>query len=281
MWSGKDLDKFASQRDGDLHTKIKRPKKATKAKKSISEDAVSEMPSPEGVIASPQNSELDASEFNSPSSQLEHESLQDEEYSTYKNAAKSLAFSPRHPHADLKGRVKYFKTMSVKEKYRRCSKIVDVLVEKEGANVFREEVPREIYPDYYRQIKKPMYVDLIIEKLRNKQYKHMPMGFAGDMRLVWRNCMAYNNEGSPIHELAKSHSIIFERLFEQWVVGGTSKPPAVDELDDDCCQICKKDPPEQASKLLLCDSKSLLCCISPGANHTAGKITQGLLILTQ
>ena len=85
----------------------------------------------------------------------------------------------------------------------------------------------------------------------------MPMGFAGDMRLVWRNCMLYNNESSKIHKIAKSHSAHFERLFEQWVVGGYKEPLPLDKLNDDACQICKQDPPEAANKLLLCDSKQL------------------------
>lgn len=243
------MEKFAAQRAGNKGTS--KHAKKPKAKKMLPIEISDEL-LPQAISPSPQNSEF-GDDLNSPSEESAAESLQSEAAVSASSAGNKESPRMRHPHADLKGRVKYFKTMPVDEQYKRCSKIVDVLVEKEGANVFREEVPREIYPDYYRQIKKPMYVDLIIEKLRNKMYKHMPMGFAGDMRLVWRNCMAYNNEDSNIHQIAKSHSAIFERLFEEWVVGGLHEPAPLGELNDDECQVCKKDPPEHASKLLLCD----------------------------
>ena len=46
----------------------------------------------------------------------------------------------------------------------------------------------------------------------NGEYKDI-YEFAYDMRLVWRNCCTFNQEGSEIYDLGKKLSAVFEERF--------------------------------------------------------------------
>jgi hypothetical protein len=67
--------------------------------------------------------------------------------------------------------------------------------------------------DYPEIIKRPMDLGLVKKKIDNAEYKHVQEA-AEDIRLVWRNCMTYNMDGSDFHRLAKRLSKMFEEKYK-------------------------------------------------------------------
>jgi hypothetical protein len=66
--------------------------------------------------------------------------------------------------------------------------------------------------DYPQLIKKPMDLGKIKRKLEKEEYKSI-YDAAEDTRLVWKNCMQYNADGSDFYKLAQSLSKKFEDKF--------------------------------------------------------------------
>ena len=56
--------------------------------------------------------------------------------------------------------------------------------------------------DYPQVIKKPMDLGLVKKKLKENKYKSIHDA-ADDFRLIWKNCMAYNADGSDFYNLAQ------------------------------------------------------------------------------
>lgn len=56
--------------------------------------------------------------------------------------------------------------------------------------------------DYPQLIKKPMDLGLVKKKLKENKYKSIHDA-ADDFRLIWKNCMAYNADGSDFYNLAQ------------------------------------------------------------------------------
>ena len=52
--------------------------------------------------------------------------------------------------------------------------------------------------DYPQVVHTPMDLGTVREKLRRGEYS-TPHQMADDVRLTWRNCMRYNEEGSSLH----------------------------------------------------------------------------------
>lgn len=70
--------------------------------------------------------------------------------------------------------------------------------------------------DYPQVIKKPMDLGLVKKMLNDGTYKTIHDA-ADDIRLIWKNCMAYNADGSDFYNLAQvrtlllsSRSLLFE-----------------------------------------------------------------------
>ena len=63
--------------------------------------------------------------------------------------------------------------------------------------------------DYPQIIKKQMDLGTIKDKLDNGKYKSLEEA-ANDVRLVWKNCMLYNQEGSDFYILAENMNKKFE-----------------------------------------------------------------------
>ena len=70
--------------------------------------------------------------------------------------------------------------------------------------------------DYPQVVKKPMDLGLVKKKLNEGKYKTIHDA-ADDIRLIWKNCMAYNADGSDFYNLAQvrtlllsSRSLLFE-----------------------------------------------------------------------
>ena len=64
--------------------------------------------------------------------------------------------------------------------------------------------------DYPKIVKKPMDLSTVEKNFKQKKYQQIA-DFAGDMRLIWSNCMLYNVEGSEYYVLAEKLSRSFEK----------------------------------------------------------------------
>lgn len=104
----------------------------------------------------------------------------------------------------------------VTESLRRMTKLVNNLFARNDAIPFREPVDwkgLELY-DYPKLIKRPMDLGTIKKKLDKGKYGDASE-CADDIRLVWKNCMTYNADGSDFYLLAESFSMRFEERFQK------------------------------------------------------------------
>lgn len=104
----------------------------------------------------------------------------------------------------------------VTESLKRMAKIINNLIARSDAIPFREPVDwkgLELF-DYPKLIKRPMDLGTIKKKLDKGKYSDASE-CADDVRLVWRNCMIYNADGSDFWLLAESLSRRFEERFQK------------------------------------------------------------------
>ncbi|CAM9383537.1 unnamed protein product [Chrysoparadoxa australica] len=67
--------------------------------------------------------------------------------------------------------------------------------------------------DYPLVIKQPMDLGTIAKRLSENFYA-TPEACAADVRLVWENCMAYNEEGSSLYQIAEA---LYQRFEEHYI----------------------------------------------------------------
>jgi hypothetical protein len=67
--------------------------------------------------------------------------------------------------------------------------------------------------DYPQIIKRPMDLGKVKKKIDESEYTSV-QETAEDIRLVWKNCMTYNMDGSDFHKLAKRLSKNFEDKYK-------------------------------------------------------------------
>ncbi|CAB9516879.1 Bromodomain testis-specific protein [Seminavis robusta] len=93
------------------------------------------------------------------------------------------------------------------EMWSSMTKLVQSFIQKPDAEPFREPVDWQnlgLY-DYPKVIKKPMDLGTVKKNIADRKYK--TLGQANqDVRLVWKNCMTYNQDGSDFYLLAKGLS---------------------------------------------------------------------------
>ena len=61
--------------------------------------------------------------------------------------------------------------------------------------------------DYPQVIKKPMDLALVKKKINEGKYKSIHDA-ADDVRMIWKNCMSYNADGSDFYNLAQVSCIV-------------------------------------------------------------------------
>ena len=71
----------------------------------------------------------------------------------------------------------------------------------------------EMLPGYYDIVKRPMDLGTIKTRLNEGQYGDNPEAFAADVRLVWKNCMTYNNPETEFHHTADRMRLLFEQAY--------------------------------------------------------------------
>ncbi len=110
----------------------------------------------------------------------------------------------------------------------RCLSILRALYTEE-AMVFWEPVPHNL-TDYFEMIANPMDLGSILGMIRKAQLTDCAT-FGEYVRLVWSNCMHYNAEGTPLHNLAAELSKMFETMFEQMVVNDDKPKDPIQTFD--------------------------------------------------
>ena len=97
--------------------------------------------------------------------------------------------------------------------------------------------------DYPKIVTKPMDLGTIKNKLNEAKYSDAAE-CADDVRLVWKNCMTYNADGSDFYRLAESYSKRFEERYQK----------LIDEFGEDV--ICGNVTEQSAAKPLGKKSRS-------------------------
>ena len=102
-----------------------------------------------------------------------------------------------------------------------------------------------LHVPYPRIIKQPMDLGTVNKKMTAGEYKDI-FEFAYDMRLIWRNCCTYNQEGAEIYAVGKKLSDVFEEKFSsvQSLIPADMQEPSVAtkrEFVDDLFRLTPQD----------------------------------------
>jgi len=100
-------------------------------------------------------------------------------------------------------------------------KIVCVFISRPESAPFRDPVDYKGLglTDYPKIVKKPMDLNTIKKKIEDGVYNEASIPIeecAADIRLVWSNCMLYNQDGSDFYHLALTFAKKFEDVFAQF-----------------------------------------------------------------
>lgn len=111
--------------------------------------------------------------------------------------------------------------MTAKTWQIRAQQLLDVLKTNPCSHSFLEAIP-QTNTRYYSQVREPRDLGTISEDLKADKY-HELIDFVTDMRLVWKNCLQYNKEGSVLHVQAEVMRKLFgflvskEGVFDQYL----------------------------------------------------------------
>jgi hypothetical protein len=169
------------------------------------------------------------------------------------------------------------------ERRTRCFKLVRALLGVDQERFFALPVDLEQFPEYALEIKKPMDLGTVQRKLRAREAPDGSVceyaavsAFAADVRLVVRNCLAFNAPGSGICRVAHRIGVTFERLLEWWVMAPSGLLPPIHTLNCLHCQRCglKQVENRKAEEPLLdCDG----CCVRYHASCLVPPLLDGKL----
>ena len=104
--------------------------------------------------------------------------------------------------------------VDVNKELAQCKRIVQALMKNTSAYPFNQPVDPVALGimDYFDIIKNPMDLKTILENLNAGEYLNAD-DFASDVRLVWRNAIAYNGSNHTVSKMAQALSQIFEKKF--------------------------------------------------------------------
>lgn len=100
--------------------------------------------------------------------------------------------------------------------WQAMAKLISQFYAKADAEPFRDPVDWNSLGlfDYPQVIKKPMDLGLVKKKVNEGKYKSIHDA-ADEVRLIWKNCMTYNADGSDFYNLAQTMAKKFEEKFEK------------------------------------------------------------------
>jgi len=98
------------------------------------------------------------------------------------------------------------------------SKLLQSMIQRSDTEPFRVSVDWKGMGlfDYPTLIKKPMDLGTVKRNINGRKYKSIPDA-SDDIRLVWTNCMTYNQDGSDFYLLAKNLSKKYEEKYTKLV----------------------------------------------------------------
>ncbi|KND01501.1 uncharacterized protein SPPG_03301 [Spizellomyces punctatus DAOM BR117] len=82
------------------------------------------------------------------------------------------------------------------------------------SEMFQELPDKDEYPDYYDEIKNPISLDIIQQKIDRKAY-HSVAEFEADFMRMVSNAMEYNAEGSEVYQDAIALQMLFNELMKK------------------------------------------------------------------
>ena len=168
------------------------------------------------------------------------------------------------------------KTAAEKYNYvERCQQVLQRIWEDGYAASFQYPVDTEEYSDYLDYIEEPMCLSDVKEKLDKGAYKkfHDRPLFAQDMRTIFLNCKKYNLYKSQIWYSAHALSMLFERLYQGWVlsfyrIDNISFYDPIGQPWSSSCRTCLKENNED--RIILCDhcdAAHHIYCLRPPLNE--------------
>nr|XP_046920711.1 LOW QUALITY PROTEIN: bromodomain adjacent to zinc finger domain protein 2B-like [Dermatophagoides farinae] len=95
-----------------------------------------------------------------------------------------------------------------------CKQITDEIMKHETSWPFLEPVNTKHFPTYRKIIKKPMDFTLIKNKLQNNSYKTKE-DYAADIRLMFDNCVTFNEDESPVGQAGHLLRAFFESRWKE------------------------------------------------------------------
>ncbi|CAN0169884.1 unnamed protein product, partial [Ectocarpus fasciculatus] len=151
----------------------------------------------------------------------------------------------------------------------RCRHVIERLWSDPYSVSFQQPVDTKEYDDYLDVVSEPMCLQWILDKLDKGEYKTWTTSkFAGDVRLIWKNCKIYNLHKSQIWHCAHTLSLQFERLYQSWVLrfsdGLTPLMDPVSRPWEPSCPVCLRDDNEEKTMLCdHCDAPFHIYCLRP------------------
>lgn len=154
---------------------------------------------------------------------------------------------------------------------QRFKFLIDKLMIEPDSEPFRHPVDIDDVPDYLDYIVTPMDLGTILGRLSREAYyigACLNSMIANDVRLVFQNCKAYNEEGSGIYHAADELLKTFERHYKDWILCPSAwleglvdwKPWEIG------CSICEVTREEGDDEMILCDrcdGEYHLDCLDP------------------
>lgn len=118
----------------------------------------------------------------------------------------------------VKRNVLYGEVQELSEEFQRCLGIVESLLRTDDMQPFYEPVDPVALglPTYFDVVKTPMDLGTVRANLLGGRYGSS-RAFADDMRLMFRNALAFNPAGSFVHDVAATYLRHFEAAYESQV----------------------------------------------------------------
>lgn len=159
---------------------------------------------------------------------------------------------------------------SIFQPAERCRRVLEKIWEDPYSLSFQDPVDTQAFPDYLETITEPICLSDIKKKLEMGEYSRWGTHrvFAQDMRKIWRNCKLYNLYQSQIWQCAHALSLLFERLYQAWVVSySDASMPMSNPLArpwELSCRVCSEEGNDEMMILCdHCDAPFHIFCLEP------------------